>query len=101
MIKTLYILLILFIVNQFSTSIICLLQNDKEVNISIYDQEEEEEEISKENKEYKEFKSKFIGNKNFDLVFFAYNKSSKINAFYLISEYKVATTITILPPEQF
>lgn len=92
-------LLVLFLSFQFSTSIICFIENCNDVNIGIYDQDEEEEN-SKESKENKELKSDFIENSNFDFAFLLNNKSSKVDAFYLISEYKVATTITILPPKQ-
>jgi hypothetical protein len=85
--------------NQFSSSIICLIENSNDVNISIYNQDEEEEN-SKETKESKELKSDFISNNNFDFTFLSHKKSSKVDDFYLISEYKATTSITILPPEQ-
>ncbi len=84
---------------QFSTSIVCLIENGNNTTIGIYDQDEEEQN-SKENKENKELKSDFIENNNFDFAFLCNNKSSKIDVFYLISDYKASTTITILPPEQ-
>ncbi len=97
--KILYLLLILFITNQFSASLVSLTENCGNVNIGIFDQDEEEEN-SKESKDTKELKSDFIENKNFDFAFSNNNKSPKINTFYLIAKYKVATTINILPPKR-
>lgn len=85
--------------NQFSSSIICLVEKSTDFNIGIFDQDEEEEN-SKESKETKELKSDFISNNNFDFTFLFNKKSSKIDTFYLISEYKATTSITILPPKQ-
>jgi hypothetical protein len=85
--------------NQFSASIICLIEKSNGVSISIYDQDEEEEN-SKDTKDTKEIKSDFISNTNLDFTFLSYKKSLKIDTFYLISEYKASTSIIILPPEQ-
>jgi hypothetical protein len=84
---------------QFSTSIICLIEKLDDTTIGIYDQDEDNEN-SKESKENKELKSDFIENSIFDFAFTPNNQSSKIDVFYLISDYKTSTTITILPPEQ-
>ena len=86
-------------INQFSSSIVCLIENNDNISNGIFDQEEDEEN-SKERKETKELKRDFIEGKHFDFTFSNNNKSPKVNAFYLISKYKVATTITILPPER-
>ena len=100
-VKNLYsiLLLLLFISFQFSNSCINFIDNCNDKNIAIEFQDEEEEN-SKESKESKELKLDFIGNKNLDFAFLSNNQNTKIDAFCLISEYKEATTITILPPEK-
>lgn len=92
-------LLLLFISFQLSTSCINFIDNCNDKNIEIEFQDEEEEN-SKESKESKDLKLDFIGNKNLDFAFLSNNQTIKIDVFYLITDYKEATTITILPPER-
>ncbi len=91
-------LIILFITFQFSTSFIYFVDNFNNNNIAIEILDEEEED-SKELKEYKELKSDFLQNNKIYFNFLSDLKSSRLISFYLIKKYKVATSITILPPE--
>ncbi len=86
-------------INQFSASVVNLVENSINVNVGVTNQDEEEEN-SKENKETKEIKIDFIKSKNFDFTFLSNNGFTKIGTFYLISEYNVSTKIKILPPKQ-
>ncbi|WP_310554992.1 hypothetical protein [Flavobacterium sp.] len=86
------IVLFIFILVQSAPSIISLFDCEKELSISMVEEEKAKEE--------KALKAEFVFSQNQEMLFFLRNYSNKNLSKYLIKEYQVVTSIDILPPEQ-
>lgn len=89
------IVLAVFILFQFSTVIVCIINEKNDAKFSYTITEEEEH-----HKNTKQIISEFIvENENFG-HFFSETVSKEISDFYLLKNYRVNTNIDLLPPEQ-
>lgn len=89
------IVLAVFILFQFSTVIVCVIneKNDAKFSYTITEEEEHHKNTKQIISEY------IIENENFG-NFFAEGLSKKIPDFYLLKNYRVNSYIDLLPPEQ-
>jgi hypothetical protein len=94
------ILVFLFVLFQFSKSIICFIEKSNNISLEYNTQNQDEEEDSKEDKDNKELKSEFTNVKTLKISFLSYKKLFEINKIYLFADYNVDKTITILPPDK-
>lgn len=86
------ILLFIFIFAQSAPSIICLIDSDNDFSISMVEDEEK-------SKEEKELKLEFIFNDINYASFIEIKDFNKISENYLIKDYKIYTSLDILPPK--
>ncbi|WP_300567506.1 hypothetical protein [Flavobacterium sp.] len=91
------ILLGIFILFQFSSIVVCLINERNENKIAINITEEEEHSHSKQ---IKEVKSEFIVDCNRLFTPFFDNPSKKIQDTYLLKNYAASSSVFIVPPEQ-
>ncbi len=91
------ILLGIFILFQFSSIIVCLINDRNETKIAINITEEEEHSHSKN---VKEVKSEFIVTNDRLFTPFFDSPSKKIQDTYLLKNYGANSTIFLVPPEQ-
>ena len=89
------IVLAIFILFQFSTIIICVINARNETNIAINITEEEEH-----SKHIKEVKSVFVASNYKLLPLFDEDSEKKVHDYYLLKKYVAESTIFLLPPEQ-
>lgn len=85
----------IFILFQFSTIIICVINDRNKTNITINITEEEEHA-----KEIKVVKSEFVVMSNKLSASFIDNSSQKAQDTYLLKNYAANATIFLVPPEQ-
>ncbi len=86
------IILSLFLFVQTAPTLLCLFDNDKSISINLVDEDEN-------SKEEKEFKAEFIFVDK-ELTFLSQNMGSKsVNEEYLIKNYKVYSSLIIIPPK--
>lgn len=90
------IVLAVFIFFQFSSVIVCIINEKNDTKISYLITEEEEEHHQKTKQIISEY---IIGHENFGNLF-AEALSKEIPDFYLLKNYRVNTYIDLLPPEQ-
>ena len=91
------ILLIIFIFAQSAPSIICLIDSDNDISINMIEDEEKSKE--EKSKEEKELKSEFIFDNSSYACFFETKKFNEISDNYLIKDYKIYTSVNIMPPK--
>jgi hypothetical protein len=87
--------LAIFILFQFSTIIICVINARNETNVAINITEEEEH-----SKQIKEVKSVFVLSNYKLLPLFDETPKRKVHDNYLLKKYIADVTIFLLPPEQ-
>ena len=85
----------IFILFQFSTIIVCIINSRNETKFTYNITEEEEH-----SKQIKEIKSAFVISKYKLLPLFDEMPSKEVHDTYLIKHYAVNSTIFLLPPEQ-
>lgn len=85
----------IFILFQFSTIIVCIINSRNETTFTYNITEEEEH-----SKEVKEIKSAFVISKYKLLSLFDEMPSNQVHDTYLLKHYAVNSTIFLLPPEQ-
>lgn len=85
----------IFILFQFSTIIVCIINSRNETTFTYNITEEEEH-----SKEVKEIKSAFVISKYKLLSLFDEMPSKEVHDTYLLKQYAVNPSIFILPPEQ-
>ncbi len=85
----------IFILFQFSTIIVCIINSRNETTFTYNITEEEEH-----SKEVKEIKSAFVISKYKLLSLFDEMPSKEVHDTYLLKHYAVNSTIFLLPPEQ-
>jgi hypothetical protein len=86
------IILVLFLYVQIAPTLVCLIDNEKHCSISLTDEDEN-------SKEEKEFKVEFIFNEVKSHFVFNNEISNKISNDYLIKDYKIYTSVNIIPPK--
>ena len=92
-------IVLVFVLFQFSSTIIYLIENEKDKDFSI-DLVDEDQGSSKEIKEVKKFKNDFIANNSRFNNFYLLKSSIKIQSFYLLKDYKISSSIIIPPPKE-
>ena len=92
-------IILVFVLFQFSSTIIYLIENEEGKSFSI-DLVDEDQGNSKETKEVKEFKTYYIicNNKLNELTLS--NSSIEVLSSYLLKKYKVSASIFIPPPKE-
>jgi hypothetical protein len=84
---------------QFSTSILCLLEDENSEDITISMQDDKQDD-SKEGKELKDFKTEFINHNDKLFSFFSLSSSNKTQFTYVIKKYIVSSSIVVPPPKE-
>lgn len=93
-------ILLVFVIFQFSSTIVYLIENEKSKSFSI-DLVDEDQSDSKETNKVKELEKDFIVyNLNKCNNFLWYKTSIKVPILYLIRDYTVSASIFILPPKE-
>jgi hypothetical protein len=86
------IMLLVFLFVQSVPTLVCLIDNEKTCSISLMDEDGN-------SKEDKEFKTEFIFNETKSHIVFNQEISNKISNDYLIKDYKIDTSVDIMPPK--
>ena len=85
-------MLLVFLFVQSLPTLVFLIDNEKTCSISLMDEDEN-------SKEEKEFKEAFILIETNSLFTFYQENSNKISNDYLIKDYKIDTSVDIMPPK--
>ncbi|MGH2664897.1 hypothetical protein [Flavobacterium sp.] len=91
------IVLAIFILFQFSSIIVCVINERSKTNFTYNITEEEEHSHSKQ---IKEVKSEFVVHNNKLNILFDEMPSKKVHDYYLLKHYVANATIFLPPPEQ-